>query len=365
MRPSGRVLLPLLLAASAAGGEAVFVRFERELLASIERPAEIPATRLSIAAPALPPLGGRSPAISALTIPAPPPGPSAPSFDVRSPVPPPAPPISAIDVRSPAPPPAPPIPSFGVPPPVVARPPAFRTAALLSSLEAPPPLRRPPDVSASRLCAVQNLAPALLAPSPDVGAIRGRLVFEGVRDGQLDPRLPSSRLPLAVLAANPGRFRRDDVFLALLKTFPGADAPSRIAAAEAWAAEQDGAVAREVSLLAVRRHFLDGRYGQAVAGADRVAARFPDIAGRANLVKAFALAQSGDYAAASSILASAADDPRFASDRAEIRFMQAWIAIEEDRRGDASAILRRILADHPWSPFAPRARQALALLEED
>ena len=205
----------------------------------------------------------------------------------------------------------------------------------------PPATPFPPAPGGAQSARLLSLSVPLAPPSCDAAAINGRLVFEGIRDGLVNPRLPSSRAPLAALLPSPGRHARDDVFAALLATFPGPDAPARIKAAEAWAATcGDDAVEREIAFLSVRRLFLDGRHGLAVAKADSVAARFPDLAGRAGVVKAFALAQSGDCAAAARTLSRFEKDPRFLADRAEIRFMQAWIAIEEDHRADAASILR-------------------------
>ena len=214
-----------------------------------------------------------------------------------------------------------------------------------------------------------RVLPVFVPVSPPVcngDAIYGRLVFEGIRDGLINPRLPSSRAPLAAFLLHPGPINRDDIFAALLGTFPGHNMPERIKAAEAWASASAGADAeREIAVFSIRRLFLDGNYDAAVAKADSVAARFPEVAARANLVKALSLAQSGDYDTASRTLALFENDPDFASDRAEIRFMQAWIAIQKDCRADAAAILRSIIADHPRSPFAERSRQALSLLEEN
>ncbi|MGI6495521.1 MAG: tetratricopeptide repeat protein [Kiritimatiellia bacterium] len=311
-------LLPAVLL-PAAGAAAVFARFERQLLASLERPGAV----------------RRLPDI---------PLPAAPAADF---------PVPDLPRMAPPPPPAglPAIRAFPVAPPPV------RASAPPAGI-APPP---PPLGPRSALPADLGIRP----PPAIAAAAGGRLLFEGIRDGLVDPRLPSSREPLAALLLDPGRFSRDDVFAALLGTFPGPDAPSRLAALERWAAGRDGTLAGEIAIQSARRHFLDGRFGLAAEQADSAAERFPALAGRARLVKAFALAQAGDFGRASETLAEAEADPGLLADRPEIRFMQAWIAIEEDRRGDAAALLRRILSDHPGSPFAGRARRALALLEEE
>ena len=133
--------------------------------------------------------------------------------------------------------------------------------------------------------------------------------------------------------------------------------------AEAWAARHDGGrYAGDIAYASLRAVFNAGDYRGVYRRAEAVAADHPDFAIRAKLLSVLADGYELENARAKATLAtlkeSYADSPEYP----EILYMEAWLALETFREGEAKAILHRILRDHPSSPAARKATQILEAL---
>ena len=221
-----------------------------------------------------------------------------------------------------------------------------------------PPVSRPP-VDERRVIVLLGGLPADRADQ-----IAALLAYEAMQEGTENPTDPRWRPSLAHLVAHPPRdIDADAVYQLLLAGFEGVDDDARMRLAEAWAARHDGGrYAGDIAYASLRAVFNAGDYRGVYRRAEAVAAAHPGFAVRAKLLSVLADGYELENARAKATLAtlkeSYADSPEYP----EILYMEAWLALETFREGEAKAILHRILRDHPSSPAARKATQILEAL---
>ena len=221
-----------------------------------------------------------------------------------------------------------------------------------------PPVSRPP-VDERRVIVLLGGLPADRADQ-----IAALLAYEAMQEGAENPTDPRWRPSLAQLVAHPPRdIDADAVYQLLLAGFEGVDDDARMRLAEAWAARHDGGrYAGDIAYASLRAVFNAGDYRGVYRRAEAVASDHPDFAIRAKLLSVLADGYELENARAKATLAtlkeSYADSPEYP----EILYMEAWLALETFREGEAKAILHRILRDHPSSPAARKATQILEAL---
>lgn len=196
------------------------------------------------------------------------------------------------------------------------------------------------------------------------GRIAATLVYKAMQEGSENPTDPVWRPFLAELVAHPPYdVDAGAVYQLLLAGFEGVDDDARMRLAEAWAARHDGGrYAGDIAFASLRAVFDAGDYRAVRRRAEAVAAAHPGFAVRAMLLSVLADGYEREYERAKATLetlkAEHADSPEYP----EILYMEAWLALETFREGEAKAILRRILRDHPSSAAARRAAQILEAL---
>lgn len=221
-----------------------------------------------------------------------------------------------------------------------------------------PPASRPP-VDERRVIVLLGGLPADRADQ-----IAALLAYEAMQEGAENPTDPRWRPFLAQLVAHPPRdIDADAVYQLLLAGFEGVDDDARMRLAEAWAARHDGGrYAGDIAYASLRAVFNAGDYRGVYRRAEAVAAAHPGFAVRARLLSVLADGYELENARAKATLealkAGYADSPEYP----EILYMEAWLALETFREGEAKAILHRILRDHPASAAARKAAQILEAL---
>jgi len=191
-----------------------------------------------------------------------------------------------------------------------------------------------------------------------------RLVLTGVMDGSLIPRSPEWRPYLAYLLDRPDTRDPDTVFSLLLAGCAGNAAPARIALAQGWARDHDGGrFSGAVDLFAARHFFFLSDYPEAIRRAKLVAERHPGLAVKALLLHALSEAHSGNAKAASAVIRNILDAHPDSPEIPEIRYMEAWLALQALQAADAKRMLAAIIADYPRTPTAEKAAKMLTTLE--
>lgn len=221
-----------------------------------------------------------------------------------------------------------------------------------------PPLCRPP-LDESRVIVLTGGLPAV-----DADRIAAVLAYEGMQDGSENPTDPKWRPFLAELVAHPPRdIDADAVYQLLLAGFEGDDDDARMRLAEAWAARHDGGrYAGDIAYASLRAVFNAGDYRSVYRRAETVAAAHPGFAVRAMLLSVLADGYELENARAKATLAALKESHADSPEYPEILYMEAWLALETFREGEAKAILHRILRDHPSSAAARKATQILEAL---
>lgn len=192
-----------------------------------------------------------------------------------------------------------------------------------------------------------------------------KMVVEGLLDGSLDPSDAQWRPHLAHLMASPESVASYDTLYKLFIAGCGSGSESeKIEVAEKWASRYDsGKYAGEIAFSAARRCFNSGDYAGASSLCDTIIKVNPGLAVRAMLLKALASAYAGNATLAQSIIIEAKNKYPDSPEMPEVRYMEAWMALQAAREDDAAAILNGILRDTPDAPAAEKARRILATLE--
>ena len=221
-----------------------------------------------------------------------------------------------------------------------------------------PPVSRPP-VDERRVIVLLGGLPADRADQ-----IAALLAYEAMQEGAENPTDPRWRPSLAQLVAHPPRdIDADAVYQLLLAGFEGVDDDARMRLAEAWAARHDGGrYAGDIAYASLRAVFNAGDYRGVYRRAEAVAAAHPDFAVRARLLSVLADGYELENARAKATLEALKADYADSPEYPEILYMEAWLALETFREGEAKAILHRILRDHPSSAAARKAAQILEAL---
>ena len=192
-----------------------------------------------------------------------------------------------------------------------------------------------------------------------------RLVLEGLTDGSLNPRSPEWRPYLASMLGRPETRDPDTVFSLILAGCAGNADPARLALAQKWAQEHEGGrFSGTVDLFAARHFFFLGSYPEAIRRAGLVAKQHPGLAVNALLLTALAEAHSGNTAAAAATVRNVLNAYPDSPDIPEIRYMEAWLALQDRQAEDAKRLLAAIVADYPRTPTATKAAKMLATLED-
>lgn len=221
-----------------------------------------------------------------------------------------------------------------------------------------PPVSRPP-VDERRVIVLLGGLPADRADQ-----IAALLAYEAMQEGAENPTDPHWRPFLAQLVAHPPRdIDADAVYQLLLAGFEGVDDDARMRLAEAWAERHDeGRYAGDIAYASLRAVFNAGDYRGVYRRAEAVAAAHPDFAVRAKLLSVLADGYELENARAKATLEALKADYADSPEYPEILYMEAWLALETFREGEAKAILHRILRDHPASAAARKAAQILEAL---
>lgn len=218
-------------------------------------------------------------------------------------------------------------------------------------------------------CAVKNPPVVVVrsVPEPRLAALESaesRLVFEGLDDGTLSPRLPKWRpFLLDMLAGRRPAPDFDRAFSLLLATFPGSDTAAKTSALLKWVrelpCEKDSA---DVCRALTRSYIAAGEYDLAIQAADTMEAFWGGYRPNALYLKGHAHAFAGRFAEARRCLDDAlALNPTGAS-LARILYLQAWMLLQEGDTSTAAAILKDIVSRHPATKYARQARQILEWL---
>ncbi len=190
------------------------------------------------------------------------------------------------------------------------------------------------------------------------------LAYEAMQEGAENPIDPKWRPSLAHLVANPpDNIDADAIYQLLLAGFEGVDDESRMQLAEAWAIHHDGGrYAGDITYASLRAIFHAGNYRSIYHRAKNIAENHPDFAVRAMLLSVLADAYVMENARAKKTLDNLKIVYANSSEYPEILYMEAWLALENFRKGEAEVILYRILHDYPSSSAARKASQILEAL---
>ena len=211
---------------------------------------------------------------------------------------------------------------------------------------------------------------ALALPAVGMAQARARLVaaklvLDSLLDGSLDAKSPEWRPHLAWLMETPEAGAAPEiVFSLLLAGCEGVDDGARMTVAENWARRHDGGRFSGAVAYACARHlFNSGHYDQAAARCAAIAQADAAFAVRAMLLKILSEAYAGDLALAKRTLGEAKSRHADSPEMPELRYLEAWIALQEMRLVEAKAILGAIVRDTPAAPAAAKATQVLESLE--
>ena len=217
------------------------------------------------------------------------------------------------------------------------------------------------------VCPLKN--PPIVLPSVGITTehaqqIQTRIVYSGLMDGSLNPRSPEWRPYLASMLDKPETKNPDSIFSLILAGCAGNAEPARIALAQKWAQEhENGRFSGTMDFFVARHYFLSASYPEAIRRAGLVAKQHPELAVKALLLNALAEAHNGKTKNASSIIKDILKKYPDSPDIPEIRYMEAWLALQEWRNEEAKKLLKAIVADYPSTPTATKAEQMLTTLE--
>ena len=214
-----------------------------------------------------------------------------------------------------------------------------------------------------------GFSPTLL---PTVGVTRefaeslqARMAYDGIMDSSLNPRNPELRPHLAHLLGSPGRLDPDAVFALILSGCAGSTESARIELAQKWAREyEDGRFSGIIDLHATRYYFFLGNYPETIRRAGLVSEQHPDLTVKAMLLRVLAEAHTGKIKEAAGIIRDIAQKYPDSPDLPEIRYMEAWLALQDWQTEDAKNVLMSIIRDYPRTPTAAKAEKMLTALLE-
>ena len=191
-----------------------------------------------------------------------------------------------------------------------------------------------------------------------------KIVFEGLLDGTLDSTKPEWRPHLACLLSNPQRLNPDTIFSLLVTTCEGVDDSARLAHLEKWSREYEtGQYAGTILFFCAQRFFNAGDYRETSTRCTIIEKDYPELAVRALLLRALSEAYAGDMKKAHAILDTITSGHPDSPDLPEVRYMEAWLALQEMHEESAKAILKSITYNYPDSPAATKAATILNSLE--
>lgn len=196
--------------------------------------------------------------------------------------------------------------------------------------------------------------------------IRAGLVFDGLCDGSLSPRMQEWRPALLDMLA--GRVPAKDfdrAFDLLLGTFPGSDSEAKTSALMKWAAGlSDARDAADVCRALTRHYIAAGECELAVAAADTMVRHYAGYLPNALYLKGHALAFAGRFDEARLMLGEALALKPAGAARARILYLQAWMLVQDGDAAAASRLLEEIASAHAATKYARQARAILDSLGE-
>ena len=196
--------------------------------------------------------------------------------------------------------------------------------------------------------------------------IRAGLVFDGLCDGSLSPRMQEWRPPLLDMLA--GRVPAKDfdrAFDLLLGTFPGSDSEAKTSALMKWAAGlSDARDAADVCRALTRHYIAAGECELAIAAADSMLRYHAGYLPNALYLKGHALAFAGRFDEARLMLGEALALKPAGAARARILYLQAWMLVQDGDTAAASKLLGEIASAHAATKYARQARAILDSLGE-
>lgn len=196
--------------------------------------------------------------------------------------------------------------------------------------------------------------------------IRAGLVFDGLCDGSLSPRMQEWRPALLDMLA--GRVPAKDfdrAFDLLLGTFPGSDSEAKTSALMKWAAGlSDARDAADVCRALTRHYIAAGECELAVAAADTMVRHYAGYLPNALYLKGHALAFAGRFDEARLMLGEALALKPAGAARARILYLQAWMLVQDGDTAAASRLLEEIASAHAATKYARQARAILDSLGE-
>ena len=196
--------------------------------------------------------------------------------------------------------------------------------------------------------------------------IRAGLVFDGLCDGSLSPRMQEWRPPLLDMLA--GRVPAKDfdrAFDLLLGTFPGSDSEAKTAALLKWAEGLPEARDAADICRALTRHYIAaGECELAIAAADSMLRYHAGYLPNALYLKGHALAFAGRFDESRRLLVEALSLKPVGASRARILYLQAWMLVQDGDTAAASKLLEEIASAHAATKYARQARAILDSLGE-
>lgn len=192
-------------------------------------------------------------------------------------------------------------------------------------------------------------------------AILARMVFDGLCDGSLQPRLAKWRPWLLDMLTGRLPVRDfDRAFDLLLGTFPGSDDGTRALAVQKWAAGLSDTIDSADVFRALTRHYIaSGEYDLAIGAADAMVGYHAGYLPNALYLKGHSHAFAGRFTEARQCLVEALALRPSGAARARILYLQAWILLQEGETSTAVKILKDVVAKHPSTKYARQARTIL------
>lgn len=226
-------------------------------------------------------------------------------------------------------------------------------------------LRAPGHIADSALGFRNTIGlPNLNLSDDEAATLLSNIVLSGLLDGSLNSSNPEWRPHLAHLLENPKTKDADTVFSLLLAACADNTDMVKMMRALEWAeAHESGRFFGIIRYFCARRHFLNGDYEQALSFCVLIERDNPAHTVKAMLLRALTLAHKGDTKGAHAVLTAIDTDYPESDEIPEVRYMEAWLALQDMREDEAKTILKAIITNHPRTSAAWRADRILKSLE--
>ena len=192
-----------------------------------------------------------------------------------------------------------------------------------------------------------------------------RLLYEQLKEGKEVARLPKWREPLLqmLMDGTPGT-DFDNVYLMLLRGFPGPTDEMRIERLAKWTEGVNVPKLRGDVFRGETRYWINaGRFEMAIAAADRMQAAYPEYAVRAHRLRALSYASLGELDLAKKQVCNARNSRLPKNERFELLYLEAWILLQENEIGAAKRNLLTVLKESESSTMKRKAKHVLDSLK--